>query len=77
MKTLPNLKLSSNGNLARAESMFPNAGVWELPMASHYGASVDGGFCPYLDQCVLLYLSEDGVVNWLKADFHRHYDTNR
>ena len=46
-------------------------------MNSHYGESVEGGFCPYLDQCVLLYLSEEGVVDWLKQDFHRHYDTNR
>ena len=46
-------------------------------MNSHYADTLEGGFCPYLDQCVLTYLSEDEVLQWLKTDFHRHYDTNK
>lgn len=53
-------------------------GVWELPMNSHYQDNhYEGGFCPYLDQCVLSYLSEPELVEWLKKDFNRHYTTNK
>ncbi|XP_064115661.1 chitin deacetylase 1-like [Macrobrachium nipponense] len=53
-------------------------GVWELPMNSHYkDTNYEGGFCPYLDQCALSYLSEPEVVQWLLKDFDRHYTTNK
>ncbi|XP_071527401.1 chitin deacetylase 7 isoform X2 [Panulirus ornatus] len=53
-------------------------GVWELPMNSHYqDRNYNGGFCQYLDQCVLNYLEEADVVEWLIADFERHYNGNR
>lgn len=34
-------------------SVFPLAGIWEVPINAHYVASFEGGHCPYLDQCVL------------------------
>ncbi|KAB7497293.1 hypothetical protein Anas_01331 [Armadillidium nasatum] len=53
-------------------------GIWEIPMNSHYmDERFEGGYCPYLDQCGLNFFSENDVFEWLKSDFHRHYDKNR
>ncbi|CAL4106061.1 unnamed protein product [Meganyctiphanes norvegica] len=53
-------------------------GIWEFPMNSHYqDRDYLGGFCPYLDQCVLTFLSEVEIFNWLKKDFERHYTQNK
>ncbi|XP_076046247.1 chitin deacetylase Cda4 [Oratosquilla oratoria] len=53
-------------------------GIWELPLNSHFKDNTfTGGFCPYLDQCVLIYLSKEEVTDWLIADFERHYLHNK
>merc|ERR1719187_7801 len=53
-------------------------GIWEFPMNSHYkNTEYEGGFCPYLDQCVLTHLSAIEIFNWLKSDFQRHYQKNK
>jgi hypothetical protein len=52
-------------------------GVWEFPLNSHFTESFEGGYCPYLDQCVLLNLDENDVLQWLQEDFSRYYDGNR
>jgi hypothetical protein len=51
--------------------------VWEFPLNSHFTESFEGGYCPYLDQCVLLNLDENDVLQWLQEDFSRYYDGNR
>ncbi|XP_057377397.1 LOW QUALITY PROTEIN: chitin deacetylase 1-like [Daphnia carinata] len=52
-------------------------GIWEFPLNSHYISSFDGGYCPFMDQCVLHNLDENDIVIWLKEDFLRYYDGNR
>jgi len=52
-------------------------GIWEFPINSHYVDEYDGGFCPYLDQCVLHNTDANDVLDWLKEDFSRSYDQNR
>ncbi|KAK2713074.1 hypothetical protein QYM36_011685 [Artemia franciscana] len=52
-------------------------GVWEIPLNSHYVENFDGGYCPYLDQCVLHNMDADEVFDWLQEDFARYYDGNR
>jgi len=52
-------------------------GIWEFPLNSHYTESFEGGFCPYMDQCVLQNLDENDVFEWLQEDFSRYYDGNR
>lgn len=52
-------------------------GVWEFPLNSHFTESFEGGFCPYMDQCVLQNMDETDVLEWLKEDFSRYYDGNR
>ena len=54
-----------------------NKGIWEFPINSHYVDEYDGGFCPYLDQCVLHNTDANDVLDWLKEDFSRSYDQNR
>jgi hypothetical protein len=34
-------------------------GIWEFPLNSHYVNSFDGGYCPFMDQCVLHNLDEN------------------
>ena len=46
-------------------------------MNSHYVENFDGGYCPYLDQCVLHNMDADEVFDWLQEDFARYYDGNR
>ena len=52
-------------------------GIWEFPLNSHYTESFEGGYCPYMDQCVLQNMDEQDVLEWLKEDFARYYDGNR
>ncbi|XP_046650614.1 chitin deacetylase 1-like [Daphnia pulicaria] len=52
-------------------------GIWEFPLNSHYVNSFDGGYCPFMDQCVLHNMDENDVLAWLKEDFARYYDGNR
>lgn len=52
-------------------------GVWEFPLNSHYTDSFEGGYCPYMDQCVLQYLDAEEVFEWLVEDFERYYNQNR
>lgn len=52
-------------------------GVWEFPLNSHYTESFEGGYCPYMDQCVLHGMDPEEVFEWLKEDFSRYYDQNR
>lgn len=62
------------------EWMKPNlniTGIWEFPLNSHYTESFEGGFCPYMDQCVLQNLDENDVLEWLQEDFNRYYEGNR
>jgi len=53
-------------------------GIWEFPMNSHFqNREYLGGFCPYLDQCVLTFLTKEEIFNWLRDDFDRHYLQNK
>jgi len=52
-------------------------GVWEFPLNSHYTESFEGGYCPYMDQCVLQYLDAQEVFEWLIEDFERYYNQNK
>lgn len=52
-------------------------GIWEFPLNSHYNEGFEGGYCPYMDQCVLHNLDAEDVFQWLQEDFSRYYDQNR
>lgn len=52
-------------------------GVWQVPINEHFVESLEGGHCPYLDQCVLHNLDSNEVLEWLQEDFSRYYDKNR
>lgn len=52
-------------------------GVWEIPMNSHYIEGYTAGHCPYLDQCVFTHMETGDILDWLKEDFNRHYQSNK
>jgi len=52
-------------------------GMWEIPLNSHHVEGFTAGHCPYLDQCVFTHMDTEDILDWLKEDFLRHYETNR
>ena len=64
--------------ISKTISLSPlSAGIWEVPLNSHYTESFEGGHCPYLDQCVLFNYEPKEILRWLQEDFNRHYENNR
>lgn len=53
------------------------AGIWEIPLNTHYIEGYEAGHCPYLDQCVLFNYRPEEILNWFIEDFNRYYTQNR